>query len=50
MLVDEFVEITVTRGNYKMLIDKGKKLIWMYEEKFIQEYGIEAYNNLTQIK
>ena len=32
-------------GNYK-----GKKLIWMYEEKFIQEYGIEAYNNLTQIK
>ena len=32
-------------GNYK-----GKKLIWMYEEKFIQEYGIEAYNNLIQIK
>ena len=32
-------------GNYK-----GRKLIWMYEEKFIQEYGIEAYNNLTQIK
>ena len=32
-------------GNYK-----GRKLIWMYEKKFIQEYGIEAYNNLIQIK
>ena len=32
-------------GNYK-----GRKLIWMYEEKFIQEYGIETYNNLIQIK
>ena len=29
---------------------KGRKLIWMYEKKFIQEYGIEAYNNLIQIK
>ena len=32
-------------GNYK-----GRKLIWMYEKKFIEEYGIEAYNNLIQIK
>ena len=26
MLVDEFVEITVTRGNYKMLIDRGYEM------------------------
>ena len=39
------------RGMYKSAGKlNGRKLIWMYEKKFIQKYGIEAYNNLIQIK
>ena len=37
MLVDEFVEITVTRGNYKMLMDRGYEMPDEY--KFVNSKG-----------
>ena len=38
MLVDEFVEITVTRKNYKMIMGRGYKMPDEY--KFINSIGV----------